>query len=101
MRSGTAIAALRLGRYTEGPKAPQFTASSCALSSRGAVFRRRGRLMPVPCGTCTALARSECVCEGAPRMVLEPRPPVVNGWPRDLFPERQEESEEAGRNRLR
>ena len=39
--------------------------------------------MPVPCGICVALARSECVCEGARRMELEPRPPVSNVWPRD------------------
>ena len=43
--------------------------------------------MPVNCDICAALARSECVCEGAPRMVLAPRPPVSNVWPRDLFPE--------------
>ena len=56
--------------------------------------------MSVECGICAALARSECVCDGAPRMVLAPRPPVSNVWPRDLFPERPEESEEAHRNRL-
>ena len=56
--------------------------------------------MAVDCDNCAALARSECVCEGAPRMVLAPRPPVSNVWPRDLFPERPEESEEAHRNRL-
>ena len=49
--------------------------------------------MSVPCGICAALARSVCVCEGEPRLVLEPRPPVVNGWPRDLCPERTEESD--------
>ena len=52
--------------------------------------------MSVLCGICAALARGECTCGGAPRLVLEPRPPVVNGWPRDLFPERPEESEGLG-----
>ena len=49
--------------------------------------------MPITCGICAALARSKCRCEGAPRMALEPRPPVVNGWPWPLFPERRDESE--------
>ena len=53
--------------------------------------------MPIDCGVCVALARNECVCDRAPWMVL---PPVSNVWPRDLFPERPEESEEAHRNRL-
>ena len=56
--------------------------------------------MAIDGGTCVALGRSECVCDGAPRMALAPRPPVSNVWPRDLFPERLEESEEARRNRL-
>ena len=29
--------------------------------------------MAIDCGICAALARSECVCDGAPRMVLAPR----------------------------
>ena len=47
--------------------------------------------MPINCGTCAALGQSECVCDGATRMVLAPRPPVSNVWPHDLFPERPED----------